>query len=409
MTFLKVNLLLVLACFLIEAFCKYVLHLGHPYNYPIFYRHDNFGDFNIYNMKFWYIHRPAFFTTGRAFMYPAPIAVLYEVFYRFHAHALHVFLGFMLTSFLVSGVLLGLALSRRGLPAIKAAGFVGATLFLGYPLWYVYKQANTEVGTWILIALGVWAFCKGRGYPAAACFGIAGSMKVFPFVYLGLFLAKQKYREIAVAGIVAAVTTLVSLWVVGPHILQSWRGIQSGLGEYRTMFMLQFRPAEISSDHSLFAVYKRFTPHFPPPEVMGHILTFYLAVAALTGLTLYFVRIRHLPIINQVLCLCVAAILLPPVSYDYTLMNLYIPWAMLVLFAQDQDRAKRSVPGLMAAFICLAFLVSPETEFIYRGGGFAGQIKAGALVLLMYIALKYPFAEAENSPALIAATVPALH
>jgi len=142
---------------------------------------------------------------------------------------------------------------------------------------------------------------------------------------------------------------------------------------------------------------------------MGHILTFYLAVAALTGLTLYFVRIRHLPIINQVLCLCVAAILLPPVSYDYTLMNLYIPWAMLVLFAQDQDRAKRSVPGLMAAFICLAFLVSPETEFIFRGQGFAGQVKAGALVLLMYIALKYPFAEAENSPALIAATVPALH
>lgn len=388
--------MLVLACAICEAFCHFVLHLGQPYNYPIFNRHDSFGDFYIYVAKFEYIHHPAFFTTGRAFMYPAPNALLFEVIYHFHPHVLRSFLGFILASFLVAGFLLGRALWRRGLPAIKAAGFITASFLLAYPLWYEFKQANTEIGTWVLIALGVWAFCKGRGYTAAACFGIAGSMKIFPFVYLGLMLAKRKYREVVFAGIVAVGTTISSLWVVGPDILDSWHGILSGLAEYRSMYLLRFRPTEISSDHSLFAVYKRFTPHFPPPEMMGHILTVYLALAALAVVALYFLRIRYLPIINQVLCFCVAYILLSPCCYDYTLMNLYVPWAMLVLFAQDQWSAKRTIPGLAAAFVCLAVLVSPETEFIYRGVGFAGQIKAGILVVLMYIALKYRFGAAES-------------
>ncbi len=64
-----------------------------------------------------------------------------------------------------------------------------------------------------MAALGVWAFCKRRNYSAAACFGIAGALKIFPFVYVGLLLSKQKYREIIFSGAVAVFTTLVSLWL----------------------------------------------------------------------------------------------------------------------------------------------------------------------------------------------------
>ena len=73
----------------------------------------------------------------------------------------------------------------------------------------------------------------------------------------------------------------------------------------------------------------------------------------------HFLRIRHLPVINQVLCLCIAFILLPPVSYDYTLLHLYVPWGLLVMFAQEQQILRREVPGLTAAFVCLGILMAP--------------------------------------------------
>jgi hypothetical protein len=114
-------------------------------------------------------------------------------------------------------------------------------------------------------------------------------------------------------------------------------------------------------------------------------------VGALAGLILYLLKIRHLPLINQVLCLCIASILLPPVSYDYTLMHLYIPWAMLVLFAQEQWASRRSVAGLTAALALLAFLFAPESEMICQSVRFGGQLKAIALMALLVVSLKYPF------------------
>jgi hypothetical protein len=121
-----------------------------------------------------------------------------------------------------------------------------------------------------------------------------------------------------------------------------------------------------------------------------------------SGTVFYFAKIHHLPVINQVICLCIASVLLPPVSYDYTLMHLYVPWGLLVLFAQEQWNMKNDVPGLTVAFVCFAVLMAPESEFIYHAVRFGGQIKAVTLVVLMYIAMKYPFDESaldlKNAP-----------
>ena len=389
--FVEINLLLVLLCCIAEAFCRDVLHLAQPYNYPVLDPNYSFGDFRVYQGKFQFLHHPSFFNVGMPFMYPAPAAPMYDLFYLSHSHAVRMFLIFILGSFTVAAILLWRALSRRGLPAIKAVAFIVSSMALAYPLWFEIKQGNIEIWVWVWIALGVWAFCSGNDYSAAACFGIAASVKIFPLVYLGILLAKRKYRQIAFAALVAVTTTIASLWFIEPDLSGSWRGIQAGLDKAHSNILLYW-PGYMGSDHSLFGAYKRFAhSHMPRPEIMGHILTIYLCVAAVGGVALYFARIRQMPLINQVLCLCVASILLAPISYDYTLIHLYVPWAMLVLFAQNRWNAKQKIPGLTAAFVCLAILVSPETEFIHHREGLGGQIKALVLIVLFYIALKYPF------------------
>jgi hypothetical protein len=392
-TFLAVQALLVVSCFVSELFSHYVLHLGAPFDYPLKAREQDQFDFAGYWTNFEYFRRPGFFTNGPPFLYPAPLAIAYWVFYAFPHHQLRLFLGFILSSFLVAGRLLGRALLRRGARPVQTTCLIGLSLAFAYPVWFEFKQGNIEICVWVVVALGVWAFSSQKTYTAAACFGIAGAMKFFPLVYLGLLLSMRRYRETLFAVTVAAVATVLSVWFIGTNFICTWRQINSGLNEFRTTYMLRLRPDEIGFDHSIFGLYKRLSPQFPSMPTLSHILTLYLAAAAATGIALYLFRIRKLPILNQVLCLSIASILFPPVSYDYTLMYLYIPWAILVLHVQSKHVHRLSVPGLTAAFVCLAILLSPETEFIHHGIVFGGQIKAVVLIVLMGIGLRYPFAD----------------
>ena len=404
--FVAIQILLTLVCAISEDFCTAVLHLGAPFDSPFKAQFETCLDFTNYRDTCKYFHSPEFFGYGFHYLYPPALAPMYRIFYSYKEHPLGFFLCFILVVFLVSGVLLGWALRKRGMPSAAAAFFIAGSLLLAYTLWFELKQANIEICVWVFVAFGVWAFCKGKGYTSAACFGIAGSMKIFPFVYFGLLLAKRRYRPIAFGALIAAVTTLVSLWLAGGrHIRSNWHQVESRIAEFRMIFILHFRPTEIGFDHSLFALYKRFSPNLPPPEILAHTLTVYLAVVALSGIVLYFLRIRRLPVINQVLCLCIASILLPPLSYEYTLIDLYVPFSLLALLAQERWTSQRKTPGIGAALICLAILLSPLSEFIYHSERFGGQIKSLVLVALMVIGLKYPFASAEipeTSPRIVA-------
>ena len=394
--FITVQLALLLACDITELFCSTVLHLKEPYDYPYLSSQQSFWDFMTFAIKSHYFHTPAFFTIDPKFpfLYPAPSAVFYQIFFLFGSLSLLLFLTFIVVSFVVAALLLHRAMLHRGVSSLQAAAFLAFTLLLSYPMWIDFKQGNIEIGVWLFVVLGVWACCANRGYSAAACFGIAGSMKMYPFLYLGLLLARRKYREIVFSGAVALLVTVASLWLLGGNdIPGTWRHVLAGVATFRTEYVLQFRPNEIGFDHSFFALIKCCVLLFRPAmqQYPPQLFNAYVVIGALAGIALYFFQIRHLPLINQVLCLCIASILLPPVSYDYTLMHLYIPWAMLVLFAQEQWRSGRTAAGLTAAFVLLAFLFAPESEFICQSVRFGGQLKALALIALMAVSLKFQF------------------
>ncbi|HEV2619841.1 MAG TPA: hypothetical protein VGU23_07870, partial [Acidobacteriaceae bacterium] len=94
------------------------------------------------------------------------------------------------------------------------------------------------------------------------------------------------------------------------------------------------------------------------------------------------------------LFLTVACITLPPTSYDYTLLHLYTPWVMLVFLAVSRWRDHLPVPkGLWPAFLCLALLLSPQSEIILHGERIGSQIKCLALLALAIVALRFSFPE----------------
>jgi hypothetical protein len=396
--FLEVLFLLWVFSILFGWIEKDILHLPGGDWYPLFLRQARSSDFTIFQERFRYFHEATFFQLpGFPFTYPAPIAVVFNGFFQFGAHALSAFISFCFLVFMCACFALGRAMIHRGLEMDQMVTFIVYSMLLSYPFWFLVDRANIEIMNWLLVALGVTAYWHKRWYLAAAFFGVAISFKIFPFVFLGLLLSARKYWAVAWGIVICTFITLFSTWFMGPTYQTASAGIANGLDFFRGQYMLQVHPSEIGFDHSLFAVVKKLTFSLHAVSV-AHGLYYlpwlygYMSVCAVVGVILYFLRIRTLPRANQILALTVASILLPPVSGDYTLVHLYIPWGVLVLVSISLNDA-RKVKGLVLSFVCMAFLMAPESFAVINGIRIAGQLKAIVLLILFVVSLTCPFEE----------------
>lgn len=389
--FLFVSLSLTLVCVAVELFCGLFLHLHYPYNWPLTAPHEIVFDLKTFGSKFVRYHHADFFDIEPEypFAYPAPMAVFYKLMYMIPWRRTIFFFAFVAIAALGGGFFVAREAIRRGLRVRSAFLFCGATILLSYPLFFVAKQGNFEFVVWVLISSGIWLFLRGRGYSSAACFGVAGSMKIFPLIYLGLHLARGRWKPFTFGFIVAIVSTVVSLWLLVPDIPYAWNHIQQGIAAFQQKIVLTVSLRDIGFDHSLFSLVKRLWLSSGSGLALSNVLRVYMIVVATSGTVLFFLRIRRLPFANQVLILAICSILLPPVSYDYTLIHLYAPLALLVLIAVDAARGTTGSVGLAKILILLAISLAPLSEFIFGGIRFGGQIRAIVLLLLLIVALIY--------------------
>lgn len=392
--FWTLNVGLTLLCALWLAFNVFVRHRGYPYNSP-FLRFNHFIDFYDFRMRFTHYHKTDFFsaTDMTVFSYPPPVGMLYELFYlpRTGAHTLFTIVTTLPCVYLAWLFFRGMV--KRGVMDRLAAAFTASACVLSFPFWFDYMLGNVEICLFLLTTAGVLAILKNRPYLGGGILGLAGSMKLFPFILLGLLISRRQYRQTAFGLLVAGIIYPISVWLECPSWHAAFIGMRKGADTMSKALILQWHQAETSFDHSIFGIFKQ-TMHLLGYSNMqpASLLNLYVLCAAIGGTILYFWKIRRLPLMNQVLCLIVASILLPPMSHDYTLLHLYIPWSLLALSAIEAHREKRIVRGLYAAFVCFGVLLSPESEVILRGAAIAGQIKAMALIALGFIAMKYPFA-----------------
>jgi hypothetical protein len=391
--FLVVSFALSLLCVSAELISGVVFHLTNPYNWPLTPYHELLNDLNTFVVKFDRFHSPSFFTFDPElpFAYPAPMAVLYKLIYLFPWHRNYAFFLLMAATIAGAALMVALAGVRRGLELRPALFFCSLTALFSYPFVFEAKQGNLEFFVAILISTGIWLFLRGRGYSSAACFAMAGSMKLFPLIYLGLHIAQRRWRAAFWGLAMAAVITLLSLWLVASDISLGWHKIQEGITAFQEKIVLHILPREIGFDHSMFSVVKRICVAVNPEISLRRALRYYMIVVATGGTVLFFTRIRHLPIANQVLTLAVCSIMLPPVSYDYTLMHLYAPLAMMTLIGVSANKRNLVLPGLLIAFVLTAVALAPLSEFILHGVRFGGQIRAIGLLALLVVGLLYPF------------------
>lgn len=382
-------------------YCKYVLHLHYPYSWPLFVQDDRFSDLLVYQERFRHFHQSSFFTiAGHTFNQTAPGAILFELFFL-TPHPLRIYLAVTILFTALVAVAFARALRTLGLKTWIAFAFTATVVLFSYPLEFMIDRANIEVVVWMLLVVGIWLYGEERGWLSATCFGIAASVKFYPLIYLGLFMRGKKYALVIYGVLVFVAVTGLSMLALGPNFRAAWTGVTNGLREFKHEYALQPKVSEIRFNHSLFTLPTRILWHHDPKFAsdLKTALTIYMAIVAASGILLFIFYIRNLPLINQVLALTIAAILFPPYSGDYTLVHLYIPWAMLTIYAIKTSKQKHCAPGLWIAYGCLAIIFTPQSYFIHNDAGFGGQVKALVLLLLFAVALKYRFGDRESAVA----------
>jgi hypothetical protein len=353
---------------------------------------ERFGDFTIFWSKYKSFHTPTFFKLGFPINYPAPCSDLFEIFFGFFTHPVRMFFISSLLCFLIPAALFGRTLYRRGISAWKVILFMVVITSMSWPIVLLIDRGNIEVFVWAALATGMWAYATGRLWVASTFFGIGASLKLFPFVLLGLFLSRRQYSKVLWGLFVFVGVSILGLAILGPTIPQAYAGINAGLASFKLHYMGEWHVSENGVDHSVFALLKGLAIllFHHDPHHFGRSLTAFLAISAITGLLLYFLRIRKLPLLNQIFALTIASIYFTAFSGDGTLVHLYSPCAMAFLLAIQAYRDRVEIPGLKLVIGCLVFILSFETFLILGQQRIIGQAHCIAIGVLLYAVLRYP-------------------
>ncbi len=355
-------------------------------------RTDNYGDFWHYRKLFEVFHTEAFFESADRFAYPAPCAVLYAMLYHSGPRPHSVFDLLTLLIFCASGFMLYRLLIQCGLRRKLAIGVTALMMLTSYPWHTLYDRGNLELFVYVFLATGVWAFLKGRNSPAAILWACAGTLKIYPLILLAVFFRRRTLRPLLIGILTFAGVLLVSFWFVGPTIRAAALGSMNGVFGFLGNYASSARKSELNLDHSILGAMKEILSlhMFGSIESWPNLSKIYQVSAVLVGAALFFAYIRKLPVLNQLCLLLIAIVLLPPVSYDYTLIHTYLVLGIVLAAYFYALHLRRPFPGATAYAIAFALLATAQTWIQFRGFRGNGVIKCGALLVICWLLLRFP-------------------
>ena len=370
-----------------------LVHHGAWYpGYPFFIQEHAFSDLTIFIPQFLHFRQQNFYTASEfPLTYPALSDILIAVLLS-NGHGVLTFCVAVAVAVLAAVWITANALARHGLSRAAACGLVGWFVLTSFPLYFDLSRANIEFFNCLCLAAGI-SLCWRKHWNAGAVFlGLAVACKLYPVILLGFLVGQRKYRATVTALVSAALATLGSLAVLGPSITQAQRQISAGLTYFDRRWVIVLSRGASTFDHSLFGGYKLICYHLVHQADFQRASRVYLFVAVLLAVALYFGRIIHLPATNQIVILTTLAVLIPPVSYDYTLLALYIPLIVLVLQALRSTAGDKHTQALVISFQSLAWALSPETYL----RSITGLTKCIALLVLVAVQCLHPLSDGDH-------------
>ena len=382
----------------------WLLHARYPFGWVWIGGELQWCDFHAFQERSFHFRTSSYWLEyDYPMTYPATVAVVFALFYKI-PYPLKIYLGVLICGWISYVAWVARGLSKRGIPVDQATAFGLIILGTTWPVFYQFDTANIEGLMAIILFVGVIAVLRGWSWSGTALIALAGAMKLFPAIMLAMLLSKRRYKETAFGVALMAIFNYGSLAILGPNIRFAEGQIRDGFRFLRNNFITPRGSIQLNFSHALYMPVKFVVlfvdrvlhyggQHGPAKHEMALVdttLTIYMVVMAILGVTLYFWRIRRLPMLNQVTALTVCAVVFTPFSSDYTLNHMLLPLSLFCFYAVDAWCEKRSIPGLNGSFACLCLILGFGTFFTMQYA-FSNTVRCFALTALLVIVMRYPF------------------
>lgn len=237
--------------------------------------------------------------------------------------------------------------------------------FLSLPTSFAFDRANLDLLVFIMVVVAIASYEQKRGALAASWLGLASAAKLFPGLYLLVFIRGRMWRFIALGTAVAILCTVFAVTGFHGSLDENIRGFLSGLfsksfdGTVITTWdnaslvgALQGLGLAIGGISGIEAVWR----------VIGA-LTSYVEIGGIL-LLVWYLRWREQVIWRAVTLITIAFLILPVVSYYYELMYLFIPVALFIRSAEVNVRTLRiaCLFGLVLAPKAYFYLASTQVD-----------------------------------------------
>src|SRR5579862_7507971 len=225
-------------------FRGHVLHKPYPYNTLLYDPEVRFSDWTDCTIRIEHFGESNLLgrtDVGSGYGYPAPTVYLFLVFVRLFHNSLRAYLIAASLVF-VGTTLLFSAYVRRLARDSLAQVAIWLTLALGFPALILLDRGNIEVFLWLFVLLGIVAFVRNSPYTAALLFALAASMKIYPLIFLLLFVPRRQYRAIALGVFAVCALSWLAIVGIGPDIRETLHVMSHNAALVRNLFFVQLSP-----------------------------------------------------------------------------------------------------------------------------------------------------------------------
>ncbi len=233
------------------GYMRYRAGAPRPHYNPIGTVH--FSDLMEYVPTYRLLHTAAFFRNPvtNPVAYPPFGAVFYRVLYA-TKHPVGAYLLCAAVWLVVLTVGGAGWLRGKGVRPAMAVLLPATVLLMAFPVMGLLCYGNIELFLWVFAATGVWAMMRGRPTMAAALWGCAAAMKLYPLIFLVLLLPRRQWRAMVCGVVTFAGVTLASLWYLGPTVRVAWLGSVRNVFGYQGVRQEEWSLHELATNHSAF-------------------------------------------------------------------------------------------------------------------------------------------------------------
>lgn len=369
-------------------FNGHVLNLEYPYDWPIFDPDWRYTDLTDYYDKIRHLAAggPALAKGDPLYNYPAPALFILFFFIRLFPDPVIAYLTFGAVVWVASFVLLHLQLRALHVTSRLTHAALILTCLCSYPLLFTLDRGNLEIVVFAFVLGGFACLLSGSYWPSAIFFALAVCIKPFPMLFFYPLLTRRKYSQIVLSGAIIVGLNVLALHWLGPTIPVAYASVKLGFARALDEYMLSYREFEIHFDHCFFSCVKqaiRLYHGWPEPIQMRKFLPLAYGIyipsmgLLVVGCVYYFWR---KPLLNQLFAFTILVITTPPLSTDYTLLDVYLIWGLLLIhLLTDGLPVRRALTFLVP----LAFLMTAQSYMRTEDMGFGGQFKALLLLFLL--------------------------